>query len=95
MRSARWRCNTHAVQFKKFDVRRLPASGVEPLPAIRKRVDALWPNEGLTIIAPFLPSPVIEMFASEGFRSRMEWAPKRMIARMRAPRWKECWHAIG
>ena len=60
------------IQFKKFDVRRLLASGVEPLPAIRKRVDALGPNEGLTIIAPFLPSPLIEMLAGEGFRSRVE-----------------------
>jgi hypothetical protein len=60
------------VQFTKFDVRRLLASGVEPLPEIRKRVDALGPNEGLTIVAPFLPSPLIEILASEGFRSRVE-----------------------
>ncbi len=60
------------VQFKKFDVRRLLASGLEPLPEIRKRVDALGPNEGLTIVAPFLPSPLIEMLGSEGFLSRVE-----------------------
>lgn len=63
------------VQFRKFDVRRLLASGVEPLPEIRKHVAALRPNEGLTIIAPFLPSPLIEKLASEGFRSRVEHQP--------------------
>ena len=61
-----------AVQFKKFDVRRLIASGEEPLPEIRKRVNALGPNEGLTILAPFLPSPLIELLESEGFQSRVE-----------------------
>lgn len=63
------------IQFKKFDVRRLLASGGEPLPEIRKRIDALGPNEGLTIVAPFLPSPLIEMLASEGFLSRVEHQP--------------------
>ena len=60
------------VQFKKFDVRRLLANGVEPFPEIRRRIDALGPNEGLTIIAPFLPSPLIEKLSSEGFSSRVE-----------------------
>lgn len=64
-----------AVKFKKFDVRRLLASGVEPLAEIRKRVDALRTNEGITIVAPFLPSPLIEMLASEGFRSRVKDQP--------------------
>ena len=63
------------VKFKKFDVRRLLTSGIEPLSEIRKRVDALGPNEGLTIVAPFLPSPLMEMLASEGFRSRVERQP--------------------
>lgn len=61
-----------AVVFKKFDVRRLLAAGIEPFPEIRKRVDALAPNEGLSVVAPFLPSPLIEKLASEGFRSRVE-----------------------
>ena len=58
--------------FKKFDVRQLLAKGIEPLPQIRKRIAALEPNEGLSIIAPFLPSPLIELLTSEGFRSRVE-----------------------
>ena len=64
-----------AVRFKRFDVRRLLAQGVEPFSEIRKRVDALGPDEGLTLIAPFLPSPLIEKLAAEGFRSRIERQP--------------------
>ena len=63
------------VVFKKFDVRKVLANGGEPLPEIRKRIDALGPNEGLTIIAPFLPSPLIEKLSSEGFLSRVEHQP--------------------
>jgi Uncharacterized conserved protein (DUF2249) len=59
-------------QFKRFDVRNLIRSGVEPLPEVRKRVDALKPNEGLVIIAPFLPSPLIELLGGEGFESKVE-----------------------
>jgi hypothetical protein len=29
-------------------------------------------GEGLTVIAPFLPSPLIEKLGSEGFQSRIE-----------------------
>jgi len=38
----------------------------------RKRVDALSAWEGLLVIAPFLPSPLIEKLSSEGFGSRVE-----------------------
>ena len=51
------------------------AKGVEPLPEIRKRVAALEPNEGLTVVAPFLPSPLIELLKSEGFGARIERQP--------------------
>lgn len=63
------------IRFKKFDVRSVLAAGGEPFPEIRKRIDALQPNEGLTIISPFLPSPLIEKLASEGFHSRLEHQP--------------------
>ncbi len=59
-------------RFKRFDVRPLLANGIEPFPEIRKRVDALAPDEGLTLIAPFLPSPLLEKLGSEGFQSRVE-----------------------
>jgi hypothetical protein len=58
--------------FKRFDVRGRLRRGIEPFPEIRKRVDALKPTEGLIIIAPFLPSPLIEKLGSEGFASKVE-----------------------
>ena len=59
-------------QFKRFDVRELLRNGVEPFPEIRKRVGALKPSDGLIVIAPFLPSPLIEKLGSEGFASKVE-----------------------
>lgn len=59
-------------QFKRFNVRDLLRRGIEPFPEIRQRVDALKPDEGLIITAPFLPSPLIEKLGSEGFKSRVE-----------------------
>ncbi|MGH9695760.1 MAG: DUF2249 domain-containing protein [Bryobacteraceae bacterium] len=50
-------------------MRPIIAQGVEPFPLIRSRVDALKAGEGLTLVAPFLPSPLIEKLRSEGFRS--------------------------
>jgi uncharacterized protein (DUF2249 family) len=58
-----------ATTFKKLDVRPLIAKGTEPFAAIRAKIDMLKPREGLTVIAPFLPSPLIEKLHSEGFRS--------------------------
>lgn len=61
--------------FKRLDVRRLLREGVEPFPEIRRRVDTLKPSEGLAVIAPFLPSPLIEKLRSEGFCTRAEPQP--------------------
>lgn len=61
--------------FKRFDVRKLLAQGSEPFPEIRKRIDALKPGEGLAVIAPFLPAPLIEKLRSEGYLSRAEPQP--------------------
>lgn len=58
--------------FKLLDVRPLIADGSEPFSAIRARIDALTPGHGLTVIAPFLPAPLIELLKSEGFESTME-----------------------
>lgn len=58
--------------FKRFDVRPLIAQGEEPFPLIRQRADALKPGEGLIVIAPFLPSPLVEKLASEGFATKVE-----------------------
>jgi hypothetical protein len=61
-----------AVHFRRVDVRRLLATGVEPLPEIRRRVAALKPSEGIAVVAPFLPSPLIELLRSENFTARAE-----------------------
>ena len=59
-------------KFKTFDVRPNLARGEEPFPLIRGRVDALKAGEGVTIIAPFMPAPLIELLRSEGFQSTLE-----------------------
>lgn len=58
--------------FKTLDVRPLLAEGNEPFTVIRERVDALTSGQGVIIIAPFLPAPLIELLKSEGFESSME-----------------------
>jgi hypothetical protein len=58
--------------FKRFDVRPLLLGGIEPFPEIRKRIDALVPGQGLAVIAPFLPAPLIEKLRSEDFSTRAE-----------------------
>ena len=61
--------------FKKLDVRPLIAQGLEPLSAILSKIELIRRGEGLTVIAPFLPSPLIEKLGSEGFRSRVQHQP--------------------
>ena len=60
------------VKFKTLDVRPLLADGGEPFGEIRKRLATLTPDAGLTIIAPFLPAPLIELLKSEGYESSCE-----------------------
>lgn len=64
-----------AKQFKRFDVRELIAQGIEPFPEIHRRVSQLKINTGLIVIAPFLPSPLVERLGSEGFKSKVERGP--------------------
>ena len=59
-------------QFKRFDVRPLLKRGEEPLPQILKRVQGISLDEGIIILAPFLPSPLIELLGSQGFASKVE-----------------------
>jgi len=62
-------------KFKKLDVRPLIAKGREPLSAIRSKIELIRRGEGLTVIAPFLPSPLIEKLSSEGFRASAQHQP--------------------
>lgn len=50
-----------------LDVRPLLARGEDPFATIRAKVDRLAAGQRLTIIAPFLPAPLIEVLQSEGF----------------------------
>ena len=59
-------------KFKILDIRPLIAKGDEPFSMIRKQIDQLKPGEGLSVLAPFLPSPLIEKLTSEGFSTRVE-----------------------
>ena len=59
-------------KFKRFDVRDRLRNGVEPFPEIFQRVNALKAGEGLIVVAPFLPSPLIEKLGGEGFASKVE-----------------------
>jgi uncharacterized protein (DUF2249 family) len=62
----------NVLAFKTFDARPGLAKGEEPFPLIRACVDALTPGQGVTILAPFMPAPLIELLKSEGFSARME-----------------------
>jgi uncharacterized protein (DUF2249 family) len=62
-------------KFKTLDVRPLLTKGTEPFSVIRSRVDGLKAGQGLTVIAPFLPSPLIEKLSSEGFRTSAQHQP--------------------
>jgi hypothetical protein len=59
-------------KFKRFDVREMIRDGIEPFPFIREQVGKLKPDAGIIIVAPFLPSPLIEKLGSEGFASKVE-----------------------
>ena len=61
-----------ASRFKLFDVRELLRRGIEPFPEIHLRVSRLKPAEGLIVVASFLPSPLIEKLAGEGFAAKVE-----------------------
>ena len=61
-----------APKFKILDVRPNLARGEEPLSLIRAQVEALPAGHGLTVVAPFMPAPLIELLKSEGFKSTLE-----------------------
>jgi len=73
-------------KFKTLDVRPILAKGIEPFSRIRESIDALGPDEGLSVIAPFLPSPLIEKLGSEGFESRVE---RQVGGGWTVPFWRE------
>ena len=60
------------LKFKTLDVRLFIARGEEPFMAIRAAVDKLDAGHGLTVVAPFVPAPLIELLRAEGFQSTLE-----------------------
>ncbi len=58
--------------FKKLDVRPLLARGEEPCAPVEAALAALKPGWGLTVLAPFLPSPLIERLKASGCSARAE-----------------------
>ncbi|MDP3070527.1 MAG: DUF2249 domain-containing protein [Opitutaceae bacterium] len=61
-----------ATAFRVLNVRPLIAHGVDPLGEIRARLAALPAGQGLTVLAPFLPAPLIELLRSEGYWASIE-----------------------
>ncbi len=59
-------------KFKRLDVREMLRQGIEPCSPIFARIDALKADEGLIIVAPFLPSPLIERLGGQGFATKVE-----------------------
>ncbi len=64
-----------APRTRVLDVRPRLARGEEPFPAIRARLAALPATERLTVIAPFLPAPLIEFHRGEGYSTAAEHRP--------------------
>src|SRR5262249_46891923 len=73
-------------KFKILDVRPILVKGVEPFSKIRDSIVAAGPEEGLWVIAPFRPAPLIEKGGGEGFKSRVE---RKMGGGWRVIFWRE------
>ncbi|UYQ72636.1 DUF2249 domain-containing protein [Pelagibacterium flavum] len=54
----------------KLDVRPLLATGQEPFAKIMEVVAQLLPGQTLTLIAPFKPTPLLDVMSRRGFASR-------------------------
>ena len=50
-----------------LDVRPILAGGSDPFAEIMAAVAALAPDQGLRIVAPFRPAPLIQVLGSKGF----------------------------
>ena len=60
---------------KRLDVRPLLERGENPCSAVEATLAALAPGQGLTVLAPFLPSPLIERLKAAGYSARAERRP--------------------
>jgi uncharacterized protein (DUF2249 family) len=55
------------LEFKELDVRPLLEAGAEPFREIMSMVDALGPDEGLRLLAPFEPKPLFTVMERKGY----------------------------
>ena len=62
---------SHAPEPLIVDVRPLLADGIEPRPHLFAAVQALADGQTLVVIAPFLPSPLIERLKADGFSAEV------------------------
>jgi uncharacterized protein (DUF2249 family) len=53
------------------DVRPLMEAGIEPRPKLFAAVQSLKEGQALVVIAPFLPSPLIERLKADGFSAEV------------------------
>jgi len=53
------------------DVRPLMEAGIEPRPKLFAAVQSLKEGQALIVIAPFLPSPLIERLRADGFQAEV------------------------
>jgi uncharacterized protein (DUF2249 family) len=51
----------------EIDVRPLIEAGIEPRPQLFEAVQRLAPGQRLSVLSPFVPSPLIERLRSDGF----------------------------
>ncbi len=61
-------------KFRTIDLRATIARGEEPRAKLFATVAALRADEGLIVVTPFLPSPLIERLRMDGFTARPERA---------------------
>lgn len=59
-------------KIRTLDVRPQMARGEEPFRTIMATVVVLAADESLVVIAPFLPSPLIERMQAAGYQARPE-----------------------
>jgi uncharacterized protein (DUF2249 family) len=51
----------------RIDARLLLARGQEPCAAVEAAIAKLSPGQGITVVAPFMPAPLIEKLKAAGF----------------------------
>jgi hypothetical protein len=59
-------------KFKRIDIRTLLKRGGDVFSKIVAKAEALETNEGLIVVSPFLPSPLLELLNGRGFASKLE-----------------------